>query len=72
MILNLSRICSDERWTLGNIHAKRKRIKAGSGETMRTPDLKGLHDEAIARGQKTSKKKSPVSVATVGMLEKRV
>ena len=32
---------SDGLWA--NIHAKRKRIKAGSGETMRTPpDLKGL------------------------------
>lgn len=67
---------SDGLWA--NIHAKRKRIKAGSGEKMRTPGSKGAPtDEAIARSQKTSKKKKPVSVAAykkvpmMGMLEKR-
>lgn len=29
-----------------NIHAKRKRIKAGSGETMRKPGLKGAPTKA--------------------------
>ena len=69
---------SDGLWA--NIHAKRKRIKEGSGEKMRTPGSKGAPtDEAIARSQKTSKKKkkTPVSVAAhkkmpmMGMLEKR-
>lgn len=69
---------SDGLWA--NIHAKRKRIKAGSGEKMRTPGSKGAPtDAAIARSQKTSKKKkkTPVSVAAykkmpmMGMLEKR-
>jgi len=69
---------SDGLWA--NIHAKRKRIKEGSGETMRTPGSKGAPtDAAIARSQKTSKKKkkTPVSVAAhkkmpkMGMLEKR-
>ena len=37
-----------------NIHAKRKRIKAGSGESMRTPGSKGAPtDEALKRSQKT-------------------
>tara|TARA_E500000305_G_C3990583_1_gene221773 strand:+ start:984 stop:1205 length:222 start_codon:yes stop_codon:yes gene_type:complete len=69
---------SDGLWA--NIHAKRKRIKAGSGEKMRTPGSEGAPtDAAIARSQKTSKKKkkTPVSVAAykkipmMGMLEKR-
>ena len=41
-----------------NIHSKRKRIKEGSGERMRTPGSKGAPtDKAIKRSQKTSKKK---------------
>lgn len=37
-----------------NIHKKRKRIKAGSGERMRTPGSKGAPtDEALKRSQKT-------------------
>ena len=69
---------SDGLWA--NIHAKRKRIKAGSCEKMRPPGSEGAPtDEAIARSQKTSKKKkkTPVSVAAhkkmpkMGMLEKR-
>jgi len=42
-----------------NINAKRKRIKAGSGETMRKPGSKGAPtDKAFRRSKKTAKKKS--------------
>lgn len=42
-----------------NIHAKRKRIKAGSGERMRKPGSKGAPtDKAFRRSAKTAKKKS--------------
>ena len=37
-----------------NIHAKRKRIKKGSGETMRKPGTKGA---PTAKALKNSKKK---------------
>jgi len=37
-----------------NIHAKRKRIKKGSGETMRKPGTKGA---PTAKSLKNSKKK---------------
>lgn len=41
-----------------NIHAKRKRIKAGSGERMRTPGTKGAPtDKAFRDAAKTAKKK---------------
>ena len=41
-----------------NIHAKRKRIKAGSGEQMRTPGTKGAPtDKAFRDAAKTAKKK---------------
>lgn len=41
-----------------NIHAKRKRIKAGSGERMRTPGTKGAPtDKAFRAAAKTAKKK---------------
>jgi hypothetical protein len=41
-----------------NIHAKRKRIKAGSGEKMRKPGSKGAPTaEAFRRSAKTAKKK---------------
>ena len=41
-----------------NIHAKRKRIKAGSGETMRKPGSKGAPTKANLRdARKTSAKK---------------
>ena len=69
---------SDGLWA--NINAKRKRIKAGSGEKMRKPGSKGAPtDAAIARSHNTynKKKKTPVSVAAykkmpmMGMLEKR-
>ena len=40
-----------------NIHAKRKRIKAGSGETMRKPGSKGAPTaEAFRQSAKTTKK----------------
>ena len=41
-----------------NIHAKRKRIKAGSGERMRTPGSKGAPTkEAFRKSAKTVKGK---------------
>ena len=40
-----------------NIHAKRKRIKAGSGETMRKPGTKGAPtNKAFKDSAKTRKK----------------
>lgn len=40
-----------------NIHAKRKRIAAGSGETMRKPGSKGAPtDEAFRQSERTAKK----------------
>lgn len=40
-----------------NIHAKRKRIKAGSGEKMRKPGTKGAPtDKAFKKAAKTAKK----------------
>ena len=41
-----------------NIHAKRKRIKAGSGEKMRKPGSKGAPTaKAFKKARKTAKKK---------------
>ena len=41
-----------------NIHAKRKRIKAGSGEKMRKPGTKGAPTaKAFKQAAKTAKKK---------------
>lgn len=41
-----------------NIHAKRRRIKAGSGEKMRRPGSKGAPTaKAFKRSAKTAKKK---------------
>ena len=41
-----------------NIHAKRKRIKAGSKETMRKPGSKGAPTaKSFAKAKKTRKKK---------------
>jgi len=41
-----------------NIHAKRKRIKAGSGERMRKPGSKGAPTAAaFKRSAKTAKKR---------------
>lgn len=40
-----------------NIHAKRKRVKAGSGERMRKPGTKGAPtDKAFKRAAKTRSK----------------
>ena len=42
-----------------NIHAKRKRIAAGSGEKMRKPGSKGAPTaKAFKESKKTAKKKS--------------
>ena len=41
-----------------NIHAKRKRIKAGSGEKMRKPGTKGAPTAAaFKKARKTAKKR---------------
>jgi hypothetical protein len=41
-----------------NIHAKRKRIKAGSGETMRKPGSNGAPTaKAFKKAAKTAKKR---------------
>lgn len=40
-----------------NIHAKRKRIKAGSGEKMRKPGTKGAPTAAAFRASAKSAKK---------------
>jgi len=46
------------RGLYANIHAKRKRIKAGSGETMRKPGSKGApKSSAFKKAQKTAKKR---------------
>ena len=43
-----------------NIHAKRKRIKAGSGEKMRKKGAKGAPtDKAFKQAAKTAKKRKP-------------
>lgn len=42
-----------------NIHAKRERIKAGSGERMRTPGTKGAPTKmAFKRSERTASRKS--------------
>ena len=42
-----------------NIHAKRRRIAAGSGETMRRPGSKGAPTaKAFKKAAKTAKKRS--------------
>ena len=46
------------RGLYSNIHAKRKRIKAGSGEKMRKPGTKGAPTaKAFKLAAKTAKKK---------------
>ena len=43
-----------------NIHAKRRRIKAGSGERMRKPGAKGAPtNKAFKQAAKTAKKRKP-------------
>tara|TARA_R100000951_G_scaffold16193_2_gene12758 strand:- start:2358 stop:2516 length:159 start_codon:yes stop_codon:yes gene_type:complete len=47
-----------KRGLYDNIHAKRKRIKAGSGESMRKPGSKGAPTKsAFKASAKTAKKK---------------
>ena len=47
-----------QRGLYANINAKRKRIKAGSGEKMRNPGTKGAPtDKAFKESAKTAKKK---------------
>ena len=47
-----------KRGLYANIHAKRKRIKAGSGEKMRKPGTKGAPTEAnFKRAAKPAKKR---------------
>lgn len=47
-----------KRGLYSNIHAKRKRIKAGSGETMRKKGAKGAPKTgAFKKSAKTAKKK---------------
>ena len=47
-----------KRGLYDNIHAKRKRIKAGSGEKMRKPGSKGAPTaKAFKEAAKTAKKK---------------
>tara|TARA_R110002012_G_scaffold158753_4_gene320296 strand:+ start:1216 stop:1371 length:156 start_codon:yes stop_codon:yes gene_type:complete len=47
-----------KRGLYANIHAKKKRIKAGSGEKMRKPGSKGAPtNKAFTRSAKTAKKK---------------
>ena len=48
-----------KRGLYSNIHAKRKRIKAGSGEKMRKPGSKGAPTaKQFRRAKKTAKKRS--------------
>ena len=46
-----------------NIHAKRKRIKAGSGERMRKPGSKGAPTDKAFRDSAKTAKKRPVKKA---------
>lgn len=47
-----------KRGLYANIHAKRRRIKAGSGEKMRKPGSKGSPTaESFRKSAKTSKRK---------------
>ena len=47
-----------KRGLYANIHAKRKRIKAGSGERMRKPGSKGAPtNKAFKQSAKTAKKR---------------
>ena len=47
-----------KRGLYANIHAKRKRIKAGSSESMRKPGSKGAPTaEAFKKAAKTTKKR---------------
>lgn len=49
-----------KRGLYANIHAKRKRIAAGSGEKMRSPGTKGAPTKtAFINSAKTAKKRKP-------------
>ena len=48
-----------KRGLYANIHAKRKRIKAGSGEKMRKPGSKGAPTAANFRRSALTAKKQP-------------
>ncbi len=50
-----------KRGLYANIHAKRKRIKAGSGETMRKKGAKGAPTKADFTRSATTAKKKPKS-----------
>jgi len=51
-------MAAKSRGLYANIHAKRKRIKAGSGEKMRKPGAKGAPSaKAFRDSAKTAKKK---------------
>jgi len=51
-------VAAKRKGLYANIHAKRKRIKAGSGETMRKPGSKGAPTaKAFKKAAKTAKKK---------------
>jgi hypothetical protein len=55
-----------------NIHAKRKRIKAGSGERMRKPGSKGAPtDKAFKDSAKTAKKRPVKKAAKKKAAKKR-
>lgn len=54
-----ARAMPSKRGLYANIHAKRKRIKAGSGEKMRKPGEKGAPTaKAFKKAAKTAKKVS--------------
>ena len=51
---------SPKKGLYANIHAKRKRIKAGSGEKMRKPGSKGAPTaKSFRESAKTAKKRKP-------------
>lgn len=51
-------VAAKKKGLYANIHAKRKRIKAGSGEKMRKPGSKGAPtNKAFKRSAKTAKKR---------------
>ena len=54
----LKRLAGSNMSLYKNIHAKRKRIASGSGETMRKPGSKGAPTaQAFKKAKKTAKKK---------------
>ena len=60
-----------------NIHAKRKRIKAGSGEKMRKPGSKGaptakaLRDSAVKKMQRGGPVRSAIAKACGAVMDDR-